>query len=297
MPEGWEAAVIDTRALYDTIYNAAALMARVGHLDRSKRQDIERITRVVRESFDSAGVLHPKPKISRIMLTGLYARRTCDRADGYPDPPSYEFWIIVSDRLFTHKRLWQATEARIAEELGDRCTVSLSFNSAAGFKAGKRDGDEYIRDRLDACITLYRAKRDDPLSRRGKGTGIWTETLARFDAADAAFLPACATFRDAEHAYFAKRAEQGRDLSTEEDDALEIETGPNVAMAAEQRLGALRHEACMALLHTPAPDFAAIIRKLELVRDEGDGDDHAVVSILADVRWIAARIASRETPA
>jgi hypothetical protein len=287
----------EPQTLYDEIYSAAAVMARVGHLDRSKRQDIERITRVTRESFDSAGVLHPKPKISRIMLTGLYARRTSDRTNGYPEPPSYEFWIIVSDRTFTHKRLWQTTEAQIAEELGDRCTVSLSFNSTAGFKAGKRDGDEYFRDRLDACITLYRAKRDDPLSRRGKGAAIWAEALARFDAADTAFLPACATFRDAERAYFAKRAERGRDLSTEEDDAPEIETGLNVAMAEEQRLGAVRHEACMALLHTPAPDFAAIIRKLELVREEGDGDDHAVVSILADVRWIAARIASRETPA
>ena len=67
-------------------------------------------------------------------------------------------------------------------------------------------------------------------------------------------------------------------------------------MAEEQRLGTARHEACMALLHTPAPDFTAIIRKLELVRNEGDGDDHAVVSILADVRWIATRIADRGSP-
>ena len=286
-----------TDVLYDLIYSSAVVMARVGHLDRSKRQDIERITRIIRESFDSAGVLHPKPKISRIMLTGLYARRSWDRTDGHPEPPSYEFWIIVSERLFTHKRLWQTTEARIAEEIGDRCTVNLSVNSAAGFKAGKRGGDEHIRDRLDACITLYRAKRDDPLSRRGKGRAIWAETLARFDAADAVFLPACAKFRDAERAYFAKRAERDGDLSAEEDDALEAQTGVKVAAAEEQRLGAVRHEACMALLHTPAPDLAAIIRKLELVSDEGDGDDHAVVSILADVRWIAARIASRETPA
>jgi hypothetical protein len=40
------------------------------------------------------------------------------------------------------RAIGQAMEARIAQELGDRCTVNLSFNSAARFKAGKRDDDE-----------------------------------------------------------------------------------------------------------------------------------------------------------
>jgi len=282
--------------LYDEIYNPDVMMARVGHLGRGRRRDIERITRIIREGFDGAGVLHPRPRITRIMLVGPYARRSWSRGDDPFGGCAYEFWIIVSDRLLTHKRLWQATEARIAQELGDRCKVSLSFNSAAGFKAGKRDGDEYISDRLNASITLYRAKRDDPLTRRGKGAATWTEALARFDAADAAFLPACAAFHDAERAYFAKRAERIGEPSAEDDDALHAETGLTVAMAEEQRLGTVRHEACMTLLHTPAPDFTAIIRKLELVRDEGDGDDHAVVSILADVRWIATRVADRGSP-
>ena len=58
-------------------------------------------------------------------------------------------------------------------------------------------------------------KRDDPRSRHRKGTVAWAEALTRFDAAGAAFLPACAAFHDAEPAYFAKRAEQDGDLPLE----------------------------------------------------------------------------------
>ncbi|WBO24355.1 hypothetical protein [Sphingomonas abietis] len=283
--------MIEPQILYDEIYSSGLVMARVGHLDRSKREDIERITRIIREGFDGAGVLHPKPRITRIMLVGPYARRLWSGEGEAIAVPAYDFWIIISDRLLTHKRLWQATEVRIARELGGRCTVSLSLNSDAGFKAGKRKGDEYVCGRLNCSITLYHAKRDDPLTGRGTGKAVWTEALMRFDAAEAAFLPASMAFRDAERAYYAIRAERGSGLSNEDDEALHRSTGLDIAIIDEQRLGAARHEAVMELLHTPAPDLAAIIRKLELVRDEGDGDDHVIVSILADVRWIARRIA------
>lgn len=266
-------------------------MARVGHLDRGKRLDVERITRIIREDFDGAGVLHPKPRITRIMLVGPYARRLWDGEGEAAVVPAYDFWIIVSDRLLTHKRLWQATEARIARELAGRCTVSLSLNSTAGLRTGRRSGDAYICGRLACSITLYHDKRDAPGARRGTGSEIWSEALKRFDVAEAAFLPASMAFRDAERAYYAIRAERGGVLSAEEDEALHQSTGLDIAITDDQRLGAARHEAVMQLLHTPAPDLAAVIRKLELVRDEGDGDDHVIVSVLADVRWIAERIA------
>ena len=277
---------------YDEIYSAEAVMARVGHLPRTMRQDVERIVRILRETLPVSGIIHPIPTITRIMLVGPYAVR-CGSMDEERDAaPVFEFWIIVSDRLLTHRRHWQATESCIREAVDGRCTVSLSFTSVAGLKAGKRRSDDYVCDRLNTSITLYRAKRDDPQSRRGAGRETWAGARARFDAAEAAFQPACAAFRDAERAYFALRAARGSDLNGEEDTALHAKAGLDVAMADEQRLGAERHEATMAPLHTSAPDLAAIARKLELVRDEGDGDDHAVVSILADVRWIAARIAA-----
>jgi hypothetical protein len=281
---------------YDEIYSTDAVMARVGHLPRAIRQDVERIVRILRESFSVGGIIEPIPTITNSKLVGADAVR-CWTMDEERDAASvFGFWIIVSDRLLTHRRLWQATKARICDAVDGGCTVSLSFTSAAGLKAGKRSGDEYVCDRLNTSITLYRGKRDDPQLRHGMGRKTWTGACAHFAADEAAFQPACAAFRDAERAYFVLHAARGSDLTEEEDEALHAQAGLDVAMAEEQRLGADRHEAAMALLHTPAPGLASIARKLELVRDEGDGDDHAVVSILAYVRWIAARIAAFSRP-
>lgn len=70
---------------------------------------------------------------------------------------------------------------------------------------------------------------------------------------------------------------------------MRVEAVLEIAIAEEHRLGDIRHQVLLALLHTPAPDLAAAVQKLELVCSEGDGDDHALRSILADARWIAAR--------
>jgi hypothetical protein len=282
----------DSQILYDEIYSPAVVMARVGHLDQTKRQDIERITRIIREGFNGAGVLQPKPRITRILLIGPYARRTWSRDDETASAPAYDVWIIVNDRLFTHRRLWQATEARIRDALGDRCTVSLSFSAARGVRIGKATGDEFIVDRLNAGITLFRAKRDAPLSRRRKGRAVWLDALARFDAAEATFRPATERYRDADRLRFAEHDQ----ASSLDEPASAGRRELDDALADEKRLGDALHEATMALLHTPAPDLAAIIRKLELVRDVGDGDDHATISILADLRWVAARLAAIGTP-
>ncbi|WBO24494.1 hypothetical protein [Sphingomonas abietis] len=282
-----------TGPFYNEIYNPEALMARVGHLSRSQRRDIEHITRIIRVSFDGAGILHPKPRITKIMLTGRYARRTWGEEEDPLTTPAYDVWIIVNDRLLSRKRLWQATTARLEAELGDRCRVNLSFTSAAALKAGKRNGDEYILERMRSSITLYRAKRDDPISRKGKSAGTWAEALASYEAGQAAFLPASATFRDADRDYFAAVAEHRDGKPISEDRARQIHATLEAATAEEKRLGTIAHGAGLALLHTPAPDLGAVIRKLELVRDEGDSDDHAIVSILADVRWIARRLAEQ----
>jgi hypothetical protein len=272
--------------LYDEIFSPELVMARVGHLDRAKRRDVEHITRIIRESFNSAGVLDPKPRITRVLLIGPYAHRAWRGDDDLHGIPAYDIWIIVNDRLFTHKRLWQATEARIAEAVGGRYTVRLSFSTARGVRIGKRSGDEYIVDRLNSSITLFRAKRDAPSSRRRKGRAIWADALTRFEAATADFQPATERFRKAERAWSAaRRAAPSVDVDRVRLDRIDL----NAARVTEKRLGDALHEATMALLHTPAPDLAAIIRKLELVRDIGDGDDHATISILADMRWISSR--------
>jgi hypothetical protein len=282
--------MIEALNLYDTIYSLEALMARVGHLSRNQRRDVEHITRIIRASFDASGILRPEPRITKIMLTGCYARRTWAKEDDPLTAPAYDVWIIVNDRLLTRKRLWQATTARLEAELGNRCRANLSFTSAAALKAGKRDGDEYILERLRSSILLYRAKRDDPGCGKGKGAAAWAEALASFEAAQAAFLPASDAFRVADRGYFEAVAKRRDGKSIPEDRTRQIQAALDAASAEEKRLGAISHEAGLALLHTPAPDLAAVIRKLELVRDEGDGDDHAIFSILADVRWIARRL-------
>jgi hypothetical protein len=286
-----EVSVNENDRLYDKIYSANVLMARVGHLPCPMRQDVERIVRILRESYPASGIQHPKPRITRIMLLEPHAWRSWSMDEDSVVVPAFEFWIIVSDRLLTHRMVWQATEVGIRDAVEGCCAVSLSLTSSAGLKAGKRSGDEFVCDRLHTSI-LYRSKRDDPQSRRGAGRGMWTGASARFETAYAAFQPACGAFRDAERTYFALRAGRCADLTDEEDRDFHSQTRLDVAMAEEQRVGAELHEATMALLHTPAPDLVAIARKLELVRDEADGDDHAVVSILADVRWIAARLAA-----
>ncbi|WP_454885339.1 hypothetical protein [Sphingomonas oryzagri] len=286
----------EAQSLYDNIYSAEVVRARVGHLPRTMREDIERVVGILREGFPTSGILDPKPRITCIMLVGSHARRCWTTDEESDAAPVFDFWVIVSDRLMTHRRLWQATEARIRDAVEARCSVTLSFASAAGLKAGKRMRDEYVCDRLATCITLYHAKRDDPLSRRGTGRKSWGRARACFDAAEAAFQPACEAFRLTEGVYYELRRAKASAMSEDEDHALQVQSGFDAARADQQRLGDARHEAVMALLHTPAPDLAAIIRKLELVRDEGDGDDHAIVSILADARRIAARIAACGQP-
>jgi hypothetical protein len=284
--------VIEKEILYNEIYSADVVTARVGHLPRAMRRDAERIVRVLRESFPASGILDSKAEITRIMLVGPHVRRCRSVGKEGGAHPTFEFWIVVSDRLITQRRLWQATESCIRDAVDGRCTFSLSFTSTGGQPAGKRSGDEYVCHRLNTSIVLYFAKRDDPRSRRSEGRKAWAAVSGRFDEAEQSLQSACIAFREGERAYFALRAARGFGLSDNEDDALHIEAGLNVAVAEEERLGAERHEAALVLLHTPAPNLAAISRQLELVRDEGDGDDHAVVSILSDVRWIAARIAA-----
>jgi hypothetical protein len=271
--------------LYDEIYSGDVVMARVGHLTRSMRQDVEQIVRILREDFPVGGILRPAPQIAKVFLLGLYGQR-CWRMNEERDAiPAYEFWVVLSDRLLTHKRLWQETEARIRDSVKGRCTAALSYASVGGVRAGQRSHDEYVVARLKSGIILFDAKRDAPHERRGRGRSAWTAALDRFRDAEAAFLPATQALRDAERQHFAER-HRPTDYGRTEDDHCLVE-----AKVADEQFGDALHEALMALLHTPAPDLGAVILKLELVRDNGDGDDHAIISLLSDIRRIAARIA------
>lgn len=139
-------------------------MARVGHLIRRKQREVERITRILRTSFDPDQVQAPKTgTIKRIILIGPYARR-CWFEDkktlGFSD---YEFWVIVNHPLFTDERCWQRARDTLVSEFGDRCAVGLEIYSKGDIRVAKAERDNFILDRIEAGITLHRASRDSPL--------------------------------------------------------------------------------------------------------------------------------------
>src|SRR3546814_11939948 len=82
-------------------------MARVGHLIRRKQQEVERIARILRTSFDPTRVQAPEPgQIRRIILIGPYARRNWYEDDQTIHFSDYEFWIVVGHPLFKEQCCW-----------------------------------------------------------------------------------------------------------------------------------------------------------------------------------------------
>ena len=86
------------------IYSREVVMVRVGHLIRRK-QEVERITRILRGCFAPESVLASEPgRITRIILTGPYARRTWYEDRHTLAFSNYEFWTVVNHPLFTNER-------------------------------------------------------------------------------------------------------------------------------------------------------------------------------------------------
>ena len=149
------------------IYAREVVMARVGHLNRRKQREVERITRILRAYFDPDQVQASAPgSINRIILIGPYARRSWYEDKKTLAFSDYEFWAVVNHPLFTDERCWQHARNVIGSELGDRCAVDLEIYSKADIRIAKAERDTFILDRIEAGITLYRASRDAPLDPR-----------------------------------------------------------------------------------------------------------------------------------
>ena len=268
------------RAIYDHVYSPAVVMARVGHLEPHRQQEVERITRIIRTSFNPGCILRPWARITRIMLVGEYAR--LNRADGGTAVP-YRFWIVVNDRLLAGEHLWQATQAQIGRELGRTCRVRLIVSSAEAVRTGKANKDGFIHERLNRGITLYHARHDEPPRRQLRDyRRQWSEALIRYRNADAAFAPVRAAFDAAERAWFAARS-QNEQMSEEALGQLRDRIGLDKACDDERRYGDALDAAIRALLNTPAPDLAAVICKLELI-PEPHLDEDVGKPILADLK-------------
>lgn len=149
------------------VYAREVVMARVGHLIRRKQQEVERIARILRASFDPDPMQAPEPgQIRRIILIGPYARTSWYEDEETINFSDYEFWIVVNHPLFKEECCWERARAIIDSELGNRCAVSLELYSQADIRVAKAERDTFILDRIEAGITLYRASRDAPLNDR-----------------------------------------------------------------------------------------------------------------------------------
>ena len=146
------------------IYAREVVMARVGHLIRRKQQEVERIARILRASFDPTQVQAPgRGEIRRIILIGPYARKNWYEDEDTIDFSDYEFWIVVNHPLFIDERCWRRAREIIASELRNRCAVDLQIFSKSDIRIAKAERDTFILDRIEAGIALYRASRDAPL--------------------------------------------------------------------------------------------------------------------------------------
>ena len=146
------------------IYAREVVMARVGHLIRRKQQEVERIARILRASFDPTQVQAPgRGEIRRIILIGPYARKNWYEDEDTIDFSDYEFWIVVNHPLFTDERCWRRAREVIDRELRNRCAVDLQIFSKSDIRIAKAERDTFILDRIEAGITLYRASRDASL--------------------------------------------------------------------------------------------------------------------------------------
>lgn len=273
----------EPQILYDHVYNPAVVMARVGHLEPPKQEEVERITRIIRASFNPGGILRPRPRIKRITLVGEYARLNRAEDGGATVTAPYQFWIVVNDRLLTRERLWQATRAQIKRELGKTCRIRLLVSSAGAVRTGKANEDSFILERLNTGITLYHGKYDEPPRRRRRDVRRqWSEALMRYRNADAVFGPVQAAFDAAERAWFAARPEREA-RSDEALQQLRDQIGLDKAYDDERRYGDARDATIGALMITPAPDFATVICKLELIL-ETHFDKDVEKLLLADLK-------------
>ncbi|QJU57394.1 hypothetical protein HL653_05950 [Sphingomonas sp. AP4-R1] len=114
----------------------------------------------------------------------------------------------------------------------------------------------------------------------------WTKALAHLHAAEARFDPIQKALNKAEQVWFAIRKDEERASTFAETEAKAI---VDKAYEDERIFGGQLADAATAFYHTPAPNVAAVIQKLELITRIGY---EGVVEqlILADLRRLQQHI-------
>lgn len=131
----------------------------------------------------------------------------------------------------------------------------------------------------------------------------WSAALTRYDRSEADYNTAVSAFGDAEERYFALRGDTSRPTCSlpgetregllerraaymEQEERWHVQSGWHDAEARIEKTSPVHDAALAALLTTPAPDLAAALHKLELVR-EWRSDVRDVDHVLADLRRLA----------
>jgi hypothetical protein len=119
----------------------------------------------------------------------------------------------------------------------------------------------------------------------------WTEATAVFEKAEAAYRPIrdAFEFMERHRSTLAKFRDEKPDAEIAQ---LECQFGEEAISSNEGRYLRLHCAALRTLLVTPAPDLAAVICKLELIRDH-DWDEETGPIILADLQRLRARYEAR----
>ena len=115
----------------------------------------------------------------------------------------------------------------------------------------------------------------------------WAEAQAQYQLADATYQAIRTIFNRTETRYFAFK-KSSSELSPEETERImrQIEMGD--AKADEHHYGRAFYVAVRTILGIPAPDLAAVIYKLELIRQHS-WDEETAPLILADLKRLHAR--------
>ena len=139
------------------------VMARVVHLIRRRRVEVERAARLLRLHFINRRTRSPMGgALHWMMLVGRYADIDhLDREDGnYTD---LEIWAFVDHDAFKGmNRYWGIARAAAAHELQGRATVTLSVFAMHELERIRAAGNEFLTCRYDGGIILYDRAIDGP---------------------------------------------------------------------------------------------------------------------------------------
>ncbi len=133
------------------------------HLPAAKQRELERVTEVLFEEFDSAmsTVMSDKKKrgrILKIILFGSFARGgwVDDRKSGYKS--DFDILVIVNANFLADHRFWEAAEDRLRLHSGIKTPVEFIVETMNTVNSELSNGQYFFSDIRSEGIALYQLK-------------------------------------------------------------------------------------------------------------------------------------------